>query len=102
MILPSGAVLFQIKRSFPWLDPMAWLFREILVTDAHNRVVASVTRVWHPLYRRCASARVLPTDVAPPFGCALPSPHLCSDVCTTAILSCLERGARSWGPLLQL
>eukprot|EP00892_Ulva_mutabilis_P004745 jgi/Ulvmu1/2642/UM014_0094.1 len=44
-------VLFQIKRSFPWFNPMAWLFREILVTDAQNRIVASVTRAWHPLYR---------------------------------------------------
>lgn len=49
-----NAVLFQIKRSFPWFDPMAWLFREILVTDAQNKIVASVTRVWHPLYRRYA------------------------------------------------
>lgn len=47
------AVLYRIRRDFPWLNLMGWLFREITVEDAHGNVVASVTRNWHPFYRKC-------------------------------------------------
>ena len=48
-------MLYRIRRDFPWLNVMGWLFREITVEDAEGNVVASVTRNWHPFYRKCDS-----------------------------------------------
>jgi hypothetical protein len=56
MLLCPRAAMFRIKRDFPWFNVMAWLSREILVYDSQGRLVAGVTRVWHPLNRMCAFA----------------------------------------------